>query len=176
MIRRAASLQLTPHVCADSLLPSAIRWSASLGSEAAPLSVRRAGLARAAAVALVALTVSSLSGAVLVLRYAAVSLGGDGSADSVAAASATFRPVPLLNLFVAATLATSAVLLLTSGAWGALTRAARMEAGVSLTLALSLWLAGIATSHGSHAMIVLVAAGWSLLGVATWRLRAALAR
>ena len=148
----------------------------SLANAVAPRSVRRARLVRAASIALFALTVSSLSGAVLVLRYAAVSLGGDGSAVSVAAATATFRPVPFLNLLIAATLAACAVLLPTSGGWRALARSARMEAGLALTLGLLLWLAGIATSHGSHAMILLVAAGWSLLGVAAWRLRAAVAR
>jgi hypothetical protein len=138
--------------------------------------VQRTGLARATAIALFALTVSALSGAVLVLRYAAVSLGGDGSAVSMAAATATFRPVPLLNLFVAATLAACAVLLPASGGWRALARPARVEAGLALTLALLLWLAGIATSHERHVMILLVAVGWSLLGLAAWRLRAALAR
>jgi len=138
--------------------------------------VGRGGLARAASIALFAHTVSALSGAVLVLRYAAVSLGGDGSAVSVAAATATFRPVPLLNLFIAATLAACGVLLTTSGGWRALARSARIEAGLALTVALLLWLVGIATSHERHVMILLVAAGWSLLGLAAWRLRAALAR
>jgi hypothetical protein len=138
--------------------------------------VGRGGLARAASIALFAHTVSALSGAVLVLRYAAVSLGGDDSAVSVAAATATFRPVPLLNLFIAATLAACGVLLTTSGGWRALARSARIEAGLALTVALLLWLVGIATSHERHVMILLVAAGWSLLGLAAWRLRAALAR
>ena len=148
----------------------------SLANAVAPRSVRRARLVRAASIALFALTVSSLSGAVLVLRYAAVSLGGDGSAVSVAAATATFRPVPLLNLLIAATLATCAVLLPTSGGWRALARRTRVEVGVALPSTLLLWLAGIATSHEHHAMILLVATGWSLLGVAAWRLRAAVAR
>lgn len=148
----------------------------SLANAAAPRSVRRVRLVRAASIALFALTVLSLSGAVLVLRYAVVSIGGDGSAISVAAATATFRPVPLLNLFIAATLAACAVLLLTSGGWRALARSARIEAELVLALGLLLWLAGIATAHQSHAMILLVAAGWSLLGFAAWRLRAAVAR
>ena len=164
------------HVCVASPSPSAIRWSASLASAAAPRNVGRGGLARAASIALFAHTVSALSGAVLVLRYAAVSLGGDDSAVSVAAATATFRPVPLLNLFIAATLAACGVLLTTSGGWRALARSARIEAGLALTVALLLWLVGIATSHERHVMILLVAAGWSLLGLAAWRLRAALAR
>jgi hypothetical protein len=35
-----------------------------------------------------------------------------------------------------------------------------------------LWVIGIATSHGNHLLILLVAAGWALLGLAAWRLRA----
>ncbi len=138
--------------------------------------MERGGLSRAASIALFALTVSALSGAVLVLRYAAVSLGGDQSPASVAGATVTFRPIPLLNAFVAAALAACAVLLPASGGWRALARQTRIQVGVALPLVLLLWLAGIATSHGSHVMILLVAAGWLLLGLAAWRLRAALAR
>ena len=138
--------------------------------------MERGGLSRAASIALFALTVSALSGAVLVLRYAAVSLGGDQSPASVAAATVTFRPIPLLNAFVAATLAACAVLLPASGGWRALARQTRVQVGVALPLVLLLWLAGIATSHERHVMILLVAAGWSLLGLAAWRIRAALAR
>ena len=138
--------------------------------------MQRTGLARATAIALFALTVSALSGAVLALRYAAVSLGGDQSPASVAAATATFRPIPLLNLIVAATLAATAVLLPGSGAWRALARRTRVEVAVALPSTLLLWLAGIATSHEHHAMILLVAAGWSLLGAVAWRVRTATAR
>lgn len=92
------------------------------------------------------------------------------------AATATFRPVPLLNLFVAATLAACVVLLPTSGGWRALARSARITVGIALTLGLLLWLVGIATSHERHAMILLVAAGWSILDLAAWRLREAFAR
>ena len=138
--------------------------------------MQRDQLARATLIALFTLTVAALSGAVLVLRYAAVSLGGDGGAESLAAATATFRPIPLLNLVVAATLAATGVLLPTSGGWRALARQTRVEAGLAMPLALLLWLFGIATSHGSHVMILLVAVGWALLGAAAWRVRAALAR
>ena len=138
--------------------------------------MQRDQLARATLIALFTLTVASLSGTVLVLRYALVSLGGDGGAESLAAATAAFRPIPLLNLIVAATLAATGVLLPASGGWRALARRTRVEAGLALPFALLLWLAGIATSHGSRVMILLVAAGWSLLGLAAWRLRAALAR
>jgi hypothetical protein len=138
--------------------------------------VTRSGLSRALSAALFVLTVASVSGAVLVLRYAAAVVAGDGSPSSADAATATFRPIPLLNLLVAATLAASTALILGSGTWRGLTRRTRQEIGALLPLAALLWAVGIASSHERHLMVLWTATGWAILALVAWRTRDAIAR
>jgi len=134
--------------------------------------VRQAQLVRWATVALFLLTLTAVSGVVLVLRYAAVGLAGGGGADSIAAADVLFRPIPLLNMLIAVSFAASAALLLSSGLWKRRDQRLRQVTTLLVLPALLLWVIGIATSHGNHLLILLVAAGWALLGLAAWRLRA----
>ena len=86
------------------------------------------------------------------------------------------RPIPLLNLLVAATLAASTALILGSGTWRGLTRRTRQEIGALLPLAALLWAVGIASSHERHLMVLWTATGWAILALVAWRTRDAIAR